>query len=333
MASGTTTGQRRLNTGLAFIGTDEAPSAAQIANVKSKAGSAELAVIPVAQTAISVVANLPAGCELEGITNTVLAGVMEGRIANWSKVEGAEGTCDSPITRVVRKDDSGTTAQFKSYLFRLYAKGLFCTTGSTEGKASWAGARPTPPGLRAVPPRRSAPCSVPPATAAAPLVKTVNATDGSIGYAALPDAVAAKNANTVILSLQNNGQKKGGEANFAAPNVGTVANCAALAYKVPKIGGVRDVDWSAVVGANPSVGGSDYPLCALTYALAFHGYQAAGFSQGQATTVRDYLYGYIVQSAGQSAINGGYYAALPSSGQAQYDVLTAARNAAASISW
>ena len=37
------------------------------------------------------------------------------------------------------------------------------------------------------------------------MVKTVNATAGSIGYAALPDAKA--NGATTILALQNNGQK------------------------------------------------------------------------------------------------------------------------------
>jgi len=321
-----------INTGLAFIGTDDAPSAPQIANVKSKAGSAEVAVIPVAQTAIAVIANLPAGCDLEGITNGTLAGVMEGRIANWSKVEGAEGSCNAPITRVVRKDASGTTAQLKNYLQRLYAKGLFCTTGSTEGKASWAQLANTA-WPESCPEKSLGALLRPASNGGSALVSTVNATDGAIGYAGLPDAVAAKGSETTILDLQNNGQKKGAEANFAAPNLGTVANCSAMTYQVPKVGGVRDVDWSGVLGAKPAIGGLDYPLCTLTYALAFHGYQAAGFGEGQAKTVRDYLYGYIVQPSGQSAINGGYYAALPGSSLAQYDVLTAARNAAASISW
>ena len=47
------------------------------------------------------------------------------------------------------------------------------------------------------------------------VVKLVNETAGSIGYAALPDANANIAGTTVILALQNNGQKKGGEANFA----------------------------------------------------------------------------------------------------------------------
>src|SRR5262249_52853102 len=119
------------------IATDDAPTAAQISNITSVAGGANLAVIPVTQTSISIVANPPAGCEVEAITNSDLTAVFEGRIASWDKLDTAEGTCSSPITRVVRKDASGTTYQFKNYLYSLYKKGLFCTTGSTEGKASW----------------------------------------------------------------------------------------------------------------------------------------------------------------------------------------------------
>ena len=326
-----------INTGLAFIGTDDAPSEAQIANVKSKAGGAEVAVIPVAQTAISILANPPAGCEVEGITNSNLAGVFEGRIREWSKLEGAEGTCNSPITRVVREDASGTTYQLKNYLDALYKKGLSCTKGATEGKASWAE-------LEAIEsPNLSWPesCSekslsalVRPAGAGgAEEVKKVNATAGSIGYAALPDAEANKTGTTAILALQNNGQKTGGAAEFAEPAAGATANCGGMAYQVPKLNGRRDIDWSGVYGAHPAIGASSYPLCTLTYDLAFHGYKAAGFTEGQEITARDYLYGYLVQSAGQKAIGGHYYSPLPSSSEERLDVLGAAQKAASSISY
>jgi hypothetical protein len=49
-------------------------------------------------------------------------------------------------------------------------------------------------------------------------------------------------------------------------------------------------------------------------------------------TARDYLYGYVVQADGQAAINSNNYMALPSSGEPQFDVLGAAKNAAAAIS-
>jgi ABC-type phosphate transport system substrate-binding protein/Fe-S cluster biogenesis protein NfuA len=329
-----------INTGLSFIGTDAAPTAAQIANIKSKAGGAQLAVVPVAQTSIAILANPPAGCEVETITNSNLAGVMEGRIREWSKLETAAGSCNSPITRVVRKDGSGTTYQLKNYLYRLYGKGLSCTTGGTEGKASWAELEPIGEGGK---PNTTWPESCeakalstvvrPAGNGGAEEVKAVNATSGSIGYSALPDAVAGKAGSTTILSLQNNGQKKAVEATFADPAAGAVANCAAMSYQVPApLGARRDVDWSAVFGAKPAIGGEAYPLCALTYALAFHGYGAAGFGEGQYLTVRDYLYGYVVQAAGQAAINSNDYSALPASAEERFDVLGAARRAAEGIS-
>jgi ABC-type phosphate transport system substrate-binding protein len=331
-----------LDTGLAFIGTDAAPTATQISNIKSTTTGAQLAVIPVAQTAIAILANPPAGCSVEAITNTDLAAVMEGRIASWSKLESAEGGCNSPITRVVRKDASGTTGQLKNYLYQLYKKGLFCTTGGTEGKMSWQELEPI--GSSGAPntswPESCAGKALsaiarPSASGGAAEVEKVNSTAGSIGYASLPEAEAGIGGVTTILELQDNGQKKGGEAAFAEPAAaGAGANCAATTYKVPVLNGRRDIDWSGVFGAKPAIGGGSYPLCALTYDLAFHGYGAAGFTEGQEQTARDYLYGYVVRPAGQAAIaSGHYYSALPASAEDAFDVLGAAGRAAASISY
>jgi ABC-type phosphate transport system substrate-binding protein len=331
-----------INTGVSFVGSDDGPSVAQLNNIESVAGGAKVAVIPVAQTAISVVAHPPAGCEVEAITNPDLAAVMEGRIANWSKLETAEGSCNSPITRVVRKDASGTSYQFKNYLFQIYKKGLFCTTGGTEGKMSWAEMEPIGPtetpniswpetcGEKAL-------SSVirPASTGGGAEVSTVTSTEGSIGYAALPDAKAGLVGKTgsSILEVQNNGQKKGFEAEFANPAAGSSANCSAITYKVPKLSTGLDVDWSQVFGAKPAVGGESYPLCTLTYILAFHGYQAAGFTEAQEVTAADYLNGYLTASTGQAAINSHFYSALPTSGENSFDVQAAAQRASKTISY
>jgi hypothetical protein len=329
-----TGGKGSINTGLAFVGTDGAPNATEIANIKSKAGGAELAVVPVAQTAIAVLVNPPAGCTVETLTNSNLAGVMEGRITSWSKVETAEGSCSSPITRVVRKDAGDTTTPFKGYLQRLYTKGLWCTTGGTEGKASWQELASTawPESCEA---KALSPVVRPSGDGGAALVSKVNATEGSIGYASLPDAEAGKSGSTTIVDLQNNGQKHAFEATFAEPvSAGNAANCSAMTYQVPApLNSRRDIDWSGVVGAKPAIGGEDYPLCTPTYDIAFHGYAAAGFSEGQFKTVRDYLYGYVVQSQGQEAIVGNYYQRLPGSPTTAYDVLGAARGAAGAITY
>jgi ABC-type phosphate transport system substrate-binding protein len=274
------------------------------------------------------------------ITNGNLTAAFEGRLTKWDQLEGAEGRCSSPITRVVRKDGSGTTFQLKNYLFALYKKGLFCTTGGTEGKMSWqemepigAGSQPNISWPETCAEKTLSSVVRPTENGGGNVVKKVNETAGSIGYAALPDAKANASGTTVILALQNNGQKKGGEASFADPASGVAANCSAVTYKVPKVNGGLDIDWSAVFGAKPAVGGTNYPLCTLTYLLAFHGYQQAGFTEGQEITTADYLNGFIVQTSGQSAINSNFYSALPESANSQFDVLGAARRAAKSISF
>src|SRR5262249_34706570 len=196
-----------------------------------------------------------ADCSLEGVSNSNLAGIFEGRISNWSKVAGTEGEgCDAPISRVVRKDGSGTTYQLKNYLYQLNKKGLSCTVGGTEGKQSWQELEPI--GSTDAPNtswpescgEKSLSGIVQPAGAGgAEEVKAVNATSGSIGYASLPEAKANLAGGTAILGLQNNGQKA--DVNLAKPagNEET-ANCGGIAYSGFKLGTGRDVDWSGVYG-------------------------------------------------------------------------------------
>jgi ABC-type phosphate transport system substrate-binding protein len=346
---------KSINTGLSFIGTDDAPTTAQLGNIESVAGGAKVAVIPVAQTAIAVVAHLPEGCLLEGIGNSNLAGIFEGRILTWNKVTGVEeeevGDCNFPITRVVRKDGSGTTFQFKNYLFQLFKEPLPCTTGGgqVEGKMNWqemeaigAGSHPNidwPESCEEKSVKKTlSPVVRPAEKGGGEEVKKVNATVGGIGYAALPDAKANAKEGTEIMGLQNNGQKS--EINLAkATATGETANCGGISYTGFKLNGGLDIDWSAIFGTKPAVGGKSYPLCTLTYALAFHGYKLVpafnevSFSPGQELTARDYLYEYVVQAAGQSAINSNWYSSLPTSGEERFDVLGAARKAAKTISW
>jgi ABC-type phosphate transport system substrate-binding protein len=330
-----------INTARQFIGTDDAPTAEQISNITSVAGGASLAVIPVTQTSISIVANPPAGCTVEAITNKDLQNVFRGGYLKWSQLATAEGgsACESPITRVVRQDGSGTTYQFKNYLFKLNKAGLVCTTGGTEGKATWQELEPITNAETGAPNttwpesctgHKLSPVVKPESKGGSEEVKKVNATEGSIGYAGLPDAEA--NSAKAVLALQNNGQKPLLEATFANPALGTEANCLEAKYTVPaegrSTGTGLNVDWSQVFGASPTTGGERYPLCTLTYDLAFHGYGAAGFTSANEVTVRDYLREYIVLG-GQATIasSGAFYAPIPS------NVLSAAKYAGGKISF
>jgi ABC-type phosphate transport system substrate-binding protein len=329
-----------------FIGTDDAPTPEQINNIKSVAGGSSVLVIPVAQTAIAVIANPPEGCTVESITNSELEKVFRGTFTTWSKLATAEGTCGSPITRVVRKDGSGTTFQFKNYLSIANTGGLPCTTGGTSGKASWKELEPISNSETGAPnttwPESCTGTTLstvirPGANGGGEEVKKVNATAGSIGYASLPDAKS--NNAAVILNLQNNGQKSAAEATFASP-VGApgIANCAATQYVVPeaarKIGTGLDADWSKAFGAQAAIGGTAYPLCTLTYVLAFNHYGQAGFLNKYEITTKDYIREYVVfQGQTDLEASGTFYAGLPSSTKGLNDVLGAAKFSAGKINF
>jgi ABC-type phosphate transport system substrate-binding protein len=337
-----------INTALQWISTDDAPTAAQIGNITSVAGGASLLTLPVAQTAISIVANPPAECTVEEITTQDAGQVFRGNINNWSKLGTAEGECNAPIKRVVRKDGSGTTFQFKNYLFTISANPVICSPGN----ATWQELEPITNGETGAPnttwPEKCAEAPnlseviKPAATGGGAVVETVNANDGSIGYAAIPDVKAKEvPGTTVALRVQNNGWKKLSEATFASPIAGSnEANCGEATYVVPANGQrvpgatALNVDWSGVFGANPGIGGTNYPICTITFALAFHGYQTAGFTFKNYKTVYDYLREYIVFSGQEAIANAGqYYAPLPTSGTAKKDVLGAAQYAAGKITF
>ncbi|HWA55181.1 MAG TPA: substrate-binding domain-containing protein [Solirubrobacterales bacterium] len=331
-----------INTAIHFIGTDDAPTAAQITNITKVAGGASLLTIPVAQTSIAFVANPPAGCEVEAITNKQLEQVFRGTLKTWSALDTAEGTCNSPITRVVRKDASGTTFQTKNYLARMFGGTLPCLG------ISWLEARAINNSTTGEPntnwPETCEGTTLstvekPAATGGGAVVEKVNATAGSIGYAATPDA-KAKNAK-LILAVQNNGQVSAGEAEFASPIVGEEANCLTTQYTVPvgarqKAGEpATNVDWSQVFGAHPAAGGEAYPLCTLTYILAFRGYGsvpgATKFKFVNEVTVRDYVKEYITAAAGQAAMESNYYAPLPAAAESSKNVLGSAQFTAGKI--
>jgi ABC-type phosphate transport system substrate-binding protein len=343
-----------INTKLAWISTDDPPSAAQIANVESVAGGAKLAVFPITQTAIAIAANLPAGCsfaEETGITNIELQRVFRGNLKTWSALSTTEGTCNSPITRVVRKDSSGTTYQFKNYLARMNSSALDCVGGQTWLQLREInGPEPTP---NQTWPEDCGSINLtdlvkPASNGNGPVVNKVDEIDGSIAYSGIADIHANADLGTIVVPLQNNGKVSAFEATFAAPETGTVANCSNTPYYIPagaRPGAVgTDVDWTSTFGAYPNIGSTDYPLCTLTFAMAFNGYNkvpdpdGAGeefgpFTEAQFITVNDYLREYVTATKGQEDIATQYFAPLPTSGQPWHDARGSAHYIAGKMSW
>lgn len=333
----------KINTAVQFIGTDDAPTAAQIANITSVTTGSSVVVVPVAQTSISIPANPPAECSISQIKNVDLEKVFRGVYLTWSQIPTASGTgCNAPIVRVVRKDGSGTTFQTKNYLSKSNTSVLPCIS------KTWAELEPITNGETGAP-NTSWPESCtgktlsevvrPAANGGGELVKKVLATPGGIGYAALPDAKA--NGATLLLELQNNGQKTEG-ATYAAPDaIGAVANCEKALYEVPLDARNQEghtglnVDWSQVFGGNPGIGGTTYPLCTLTYNLAFQNYKGAGFKFKDEVTVHDYITEFLVKETGQEALEESekYYGTLPQSEKLKFNVLGSAKFVASKISF
>jgi ABC-type phosphate transport system substrate-binding protein len=339
-----------------YVASDDGPRIDQLENAEKASGS-NVVVVPVVQTAISVAVNPPAGCTVTEITNKQLEEIFRGTLKRWgqlgTKYAIGAGCSGANITRVVRFDGSGTTYQFKNYLSLINVGPLACT----EGNKTWQELEAigvdgkTPNTLW--PENGKGGCS---ATAVSPivtagangggaLIKKVNTTNGSIGYAALPDVENNRNAaapnnnpegDTHWVKLQNNGNVQGSPT-FAEPAEGTIANCLEAQYVVPT--NAQDgqsglhADWSKVFGANTSIGGTAYPLCTITYDMSLTEYSASGISKETEETVRDYLTEYVTAETGQADIEESekFYAPLPSSTKPKRDVLGAARLAASLI--
>jgi ABC-type phosphate transport system substrate-binding protein len=366
-----------VNTGEAYVGTDEAPTSTQIANAKSHAGSANPVVIPVAQTSIAVVANLPSGCTFTGgITWKGLNKIFSGQAKQWSAVENSSGCGTNAITRVVREDGSGTTFGFKSYLAKLegpspgkegvgpgsvevgtptHGVAPVCATkkwseirnngGTPNLNLNWPeNLHSTTVGGQSVEEGCAAAGTLSPivrANGGGGVVNFVKANVNTIGYAAYSDVVA-NGAVADAQSLQN--LSEAGENTYAAPGTGTgskQANCEGRQYTVPSSSTGLEVDWSAVLGANPNIGlegaGTDYPLCTLTFDLSWHGatsgYSNAGYGAHSVEigkAVKDYILREVLE-AGQTALNTHGYQALPTTGGVTHEVFKAAKLAAEQI--
>lgn len=126
----------------AYGGSDEPPNQKQKEEIESHSAGTKgklLQTLPVEQAALTVSIHLPTGCKVEGgpvpgrlgLKETSVEKFFRGEITAWSKLlnkaklvnNGAE-TCDknAPITRVVRKDGSGTTSVFMKYLWVVNKK-------------------------------------------------------------------------------------------------------------------------------------------------------------------------------------------------------------------
>jgi ABC-type phosphate transport system substrate-binding protein len=319
-----------------YVGTDEPPNELEKEEIQANSSNPSektLETIPVAQGAVAIIVNLPKGCT-EGtstafpgrlvINNVTLEEIWRGAITNWNeitndgdKMTGPSCPSSAPITRIVRKDQSGTTSIFKKYLALVNGeKDVLGELGWREisedtENTEWPGTvtRPTETGGGA-------------------LVKLVAATRGSIGYANLADArsngsfagpTGGVHTHTFWAPVQNNGVATEGET-YADPSTNgdnkelANANCSNTVYtngETPFPPASTLEVWNEVT---TSTSEEHYSLCGLTYDLTFKAYSKyPGTSLEQATTVNNFVNFVLASAGGQELIKKHDYFALPSS--------------------
>jgi ABC-type phosphate transport system substrate-binding protein len=328
----------------AFVGTDEPPNSAQIAEIEAHETTLtkeSLETIPVVQESVAVVVNLPANCTATSkknkgrleLNNVTLEGIFRGTITKWSQItedgdtlSGAGCVPTSTITPVVRFDQSGTTHIFKKYLGQINGS-TFVTEAPKEENKTWTqvseGAENTtwPKAAKVVKPA---------AKGGGEELAKVAATPSSIGYANIAEARAngsytptpgtgGPNTARFWAPVQSNGlgltkQKYNDpSSNKDVAGLGE-ANCKGTEYTNGEVAFPPTsvlLPWNEVTTSTTE---KKYTLCGLTYDLAFRSYSSyPSTSLGEATTVHDYLK-FVVDSkgnGGQKLIKGHDYLELP----------------------
>jgi hypothetical protein len=287
---------------------------------------------------------------------------------------GSFTCADFPIYRIVREDTSGTSYNFKAYLgilpFKSDEGGELWTASTSEvghkntawplGSASSTGV-PSDVNTTTSPNVCESPTHICHAAAGkgSSLAAAVRETDGSIGYLDLAtareehfDLEENKKDHDYWLPLEpvsapatpgTPGVVKDGV--FVEPTAkptahfnGTLAsekgaNCSGAAYRGIPTAPASDPtlgDWSKAI----ATGGTTYPVCALTYDLAFDDdatvYGNTPLEEARARTVKDYLTS-VTSSGGQTGLKEFDYSVLPQS--PSLPLVTDAQTGVAAIGW
>jgi ABC-type phosphate transport system substrate-binding protein len=323
---------------VAFVGTDEPPNERQMEEIEAYETPRTREVIesiPVLQLAVAVIVRLPDGCTATSaaspgrlvLDNTTLERIYRGAITTWGEItDGGDtldgvGCAEDPITPVVREDLSGVTRIFKRYLGLIDLGAL-----ETEQAISKTWNELSEGEENTVWPV-AAQVVRPPEGGGEALAAQVAQTPGSIGYVSLASArgnasftppEGGADTSTFWVELQNNGLGQEA-ATYADPStdgeaeMSANANCESELYTngenplPPSV----EATWNEV---STSTGESNYPLCGLTYDLAFRHYSLfPGTTEGEATTVNNYL-SFVLNAepeGGQTLIDQCEYAPLP----------------------
>jgi ABC-type phosphate transport system substrate-binding protein len=328
----------------AFVGTDEPPNTAQIAEIEAnetKPIPDTVLSIPVVQESVAVMMHLPVNCTATSkknkgrleLTNAALEGIYRGTITKWSQLAGTDGNAlsgagcnaETQIVPIARRDQSGTTHIFKKYL-SLINGGTFLTEAPKEQNKTWT---EVSEGTENTTWPKTANITKPTATGGGALIEEVAKTASSIGYANLAEARlkgdftpghgGGPGTATFWAPVQDNGlgtEKPKFQDPSSNKDVAALAeaNCKSTEYTnsveaFPPLSVTEP--WNEVTTSTTE---KKYTLCGLTYDLALTSFSSyPGTSQEEATTVHDYLR-FVVDSksgGGQKIVAGHDYLALP----------------------
>lgn len=322
-------------------------------NDVTAADNGDLHVIPVAVGANVIAVNFPDGCTppAASLANDVaqstkrvkltavnlekafygdttgdtwgelLGGTLTGTPTDAGMVAASITDCNLvPVRRVVRFDDSGTTFVQKDWLGKV--------NGSRSPAWSTFFANPNTTWPNTVGESTASPCPVASnlckntSNGNGPLLDRLNTTDGGIGYGDISTArgrgfeVSSVSDDTFWAPIvQGNGTAYEPTADPTAwrQNVGARgAGCSGVTFAGSPSSTLGS--WASVSGTLGTAG-TVYPLCSLTYALAWDDYAApygaSADNEAKARTAKDYLNA-AVSALGQGNNSSRDYAALPS---------------------
>lgn len=265
--------------------------------------------------------------------------------------------CKTPIVRVVRFDDSGTSFAFKDYLNTIDSGEGWLTTyvnsanktrvwpapagaeapavGAVSATESQCGTTPAPGGkLADSEDHLTSGCS----NGNGALVAKLAGTDGSVGYSDI--STARSNSPSLAIAPETNDndtywtQVLNGGDEFEEPTSSPIgfrtdgpkgANCQETEFEnVPT---TSFGDWAQVSGVKSENG---YGICTITYGLVFDDnsdvWGGSPAEEAKARTVKDYWES-IVSDAAQAALFPNDYAPLPEG------ILAISRAGVASVNW
>jgi ABC-type phosphate transport system substrate-binding protein len=322
----------------AFVGTDDPPNPGQIKEAEkqeSEPTAESVLTVPVVQGAIVVLMHLPTGCEATStasagrlvIGDAELQGIFAGTVKTWGelkaggdKLTGAGCETDK-IQPAVRKDESGSTHILMKFMNLINKEPLVTAKGSHTWAELGEGALdqtwPTAAGV-----------VTPTGTGGGELAKLVAKEPGFIGYVDLatargvPQFGSEGGAGKATFWAELENENKKGKAKFQEPSLngenGTTntANCKKTLYSNFSEG--KEIsfpppsvteNWNEVT---TKLAEKTYPLCGLTYDLAFTHYGLLpGTSKEEVQTVSDYFKFITEKKGGQVLAQEGDYAALP----------------------